>query len=121
MKRIAILDTQIEYNRFTSKIFNCNIFIKHQNPFSYLKLYFLDLNKHEIIFVASRVPDMYLLRFLKNRANKIVVLQHAFAENNQFYNFNYIKNNFSKFILWSCSILFMIPLIFKKQLLTTLS
>ena len=121
MKRIAILDTKIEYHRFTSKIYNCKIFITHQNPLSFLKLYFLELNKYEIIFVASRVPDIFLLKILKNRAKKIVVLQHAFTENNQFFNFNYIKNNSLKFFLWSCSIIFMIPLFFKKFCLTNLN
>ena len=120
MKRIAVLDTRIEYERFTSKIFNCEKFVTHQNPLSLFKLYFLNLKQYEIIFVASRVPDVFLLKFLKNKASNIIVLQHAFAENNQFYNFNYLKNNFLKFFLWFCSIIFMVPLLFKKSATTNL-
>ena len=121
MKRIAILDTRIEYERFTSKIFTCEIFITHQNPFSFFKLYLLNLNQFEIIFVASRVPDIFLLKFLKNKASNIIVLQHAFTENNKFYNFSYLKNNLKKFSLWFCSIIFMLPLLLKKKTTTNLS
>lgn len=121
MKRIAVLDNRIEYERFTSKIFTCEIFITHQNPFSFFKLYLLNLNQFEIVFVASRTPDIFLLKFLKNKASNITVLQHAFSKNNQFYNFYYLKNNFKKFALWFCSMIFMIPLVFKKNITTNLT
>ena len=92
MKRIAVLDTRIEYERFTSKILIKNLLLT-KILFHFLN-YILNLKQYEIIFIMSRVPDVFLLKFLKNKASNIIVLQHAFAENNQFYNFNYLKTIF---------------------------
>ena len=102
--KIAIVTNKIEYLRFTSKILACDIIIEHENPISYLKLFNLDLKNSVIYFIGLRMPDVYLLRNLSNRCSSIIVLQHAFNQNNILKSYMYLAQNFLKYFMWSCSI-----------------
>ena len=103
--KIAIVTNEMEYLRFTSKIIKCEIIVEHENPTSYLHLFNLDLKNTEIYFVGLRMPDVYLLKNLSSRCSKIIVLQHAFNKNNILKSFAYLTQNFSKYLMWSISIL----------------
>ena len=103
--KVAIVTNKLEYHRFTSKIISCDVIIEHENPFTYLKLFSLNFKKSEFYFIGLRLPDVYLIKLLKNRCSRLVVLQHAFNENNNIKSFSYFLNNAVKFIMWLFSIL----------------
>jgi hypothetical protein len=103
--KVAIVTNKLEYHRFTSKIISCDVIIEHENPFTYLKLFSLNFKKSEFYFIGLRLPDVYLIKLLKNRCSRLVVLQHAFNENNNIKSFSYFLNNAVKFLMWLFSIL----------------
>ena len=121
MLKVAIVTNKLEYNRFTSKIINCDIIIEHENPITYLKLFSLNFKQAEFFLIGLRMPDIYIIKTLKNRCSRLVVLQHAFNENNKIKTFSYYINNSTKFLSWSLSILFSKLFSYKKKHNTNIS
>lgn len=113
--KVAIVTNKLEYSRFTSKIINCDIIIEHENPITYLKLFSLNFKQAEFFLIGLRIPDIHIIKILKNKCLKLVVLQHAFNENNQIKTFSYYINNSRKFSTWLISILFSKLLCYKTK------
>ena len=114
-KKIGVVTNKLEYERFTSKLVNCDLIIEHENPLTYFDFIGLNFLKSEFYFVGLRIPDCFLLKSLDNRCSKIVIFQHAFNENNEEKSVSYLLKNAKKFCAWVISILFSFLLRLKKK------
>ena len=119
--KVAIVTNTLEYHRFTSKIINCDVIIEHENPFTYLKLFSLNFKQSEFYLIGLRMPDLNLIKLLKNRCSRLVVLQHAFNENNKIKSLSYFFNNTPKFLMWFLSILLGKLFSYKKEYNTVMT
>lgn len=118
MTKVAIVTSKAEYLRFTKKIIDCDLIIEHEKPITYLNFLKIDFQNSIFYFMGLRAPDVFLIKNLYGKCEKIIVFQHAFNENNIIKSASYILNNFFKFFMWSISICLSYFLKAKKNIKT---